>query len=120
MAYAYNSHGHSTASTSSSSFAPVTRSRTGLFLSYRDTAIRSAPAAVSKRYPGTRSNAKGKGRAYDAGDDEEERSGLLAEEGLDGDSMANGMTGHEAIQMDTLPPRWSAASDNGHIFSRKS
>ena len=101
MAFAYNNHGYSTAYTSGSLSAPVTRSRTGLFLSYRDTVIRNVTAS-SRPHSATKSR-KGKERAYGV-DEEEERSGLLAEDVSYG---VNRMNGHEAIQMSALPPQWS-------------
>ena len=78
---------------------PMTRSRTGLFLSYRNTVSRTPTVSTfASAQAARRSRNKGKGRARDNEDDDdgdEERSGLLG----------NGV-GHEIIQMNTLPPQW--------------
>lgn len=72
----------------SSSAGPFTRSRTNLFLSYRNS---------SERYlEPTPSSAKGKARAYAQDDDEEEHVGL--------------MTGMEETTV-TLPPHWVDIAD---------
>lgn len=97
MSFSYNSHygGSALASTS----GPITRSRTGLFLSYRDTVIRSPSSRLGSKSISSR---KGKGRAYDDSYDDEERSGLLAN---GADANGNGDL-HQAIEMDNLPPQW--------------
>jgi len=102
MSYAY---GYAAGSSSSSPvFAPVTRSRTGLFLSYRDTVIRASH--TSGGGSGYSSKAKGKGRAYD-GYEDEERSGLLGDQ--DAQGQLNG--GHEVVEMNALPPQWIDDAD---------
>lgn len=103
MSYGY---GGSSAVASGSSLgsaaqSPITRSRTGLFLSYRDTVIRSTNGRASYS-----DNGKGKGRAYDFQDENtEEHEGLLA---VDRGGRQNG--GHEVIQMNQLPPQWSVVA----------
>ncbi|KAL7007800.1 t-SNARE affecting a late Golgi compartment protein 2 [Cystobasidiomycetes sp. EMM_F5] len=102
MSFSYNSHygGSALASTS----GPITRSRTGLFLSYRDTVIRSPSSRLGSKSISSR---KGKGRAYDDSYDDEERSGLLAN---GADANGNGDL-HQAIEMDNLPPQWIDEAD---------
>lgn len=101
---AYNYGGSSSAIASGSSLAstsqaPITRSRTGLFLSYRDTVIRSTSNRSQSRF---NDKGKGKARAYDfQGADGEEHEGLL---GGDRERQENGR--HEVIQMNELPPQW--------------
>lgn len=102
MAYRYGSSSNAVASGSSlgsSAQAPITRSRTGLFLSYRDTVIRSSKTKPRSSYS---DKGKGKARAYDLqGDDGEEHEGLLSsEQGGPPDGR------HEVIQMNQLPPQW--------------
>jgi hypothetical protein len=109
MSYGYAGSSFNTAAASGSALkttsqygpqAPVTRSRTGLFLSYRDTVIRSSSTSKSH----TRHDIKGKGKAREyeyPGDDGDEQEGLLADDG--GRSM-NGR--HEVVQMNQLPPQW--------------
>lgn len=105
MAYGYASSSIAMASSSAlgpASQAPITRSRTGLFLSYRDTVIRSTN--VNSHYGRYSDKGKGKGRAYDyPGDEAEEHEGLLA---VDHGIQQNGR--HEVIQMNQLPPQWYA------------
>ncbi|KAK9898616.1 t-SNARE [Cystobasidium minutum MCA 4210] len=107
MAYNYGgsySAAASGSSLASTSHAPITRSRTGLFLSYRDTVIRSSSNRPQSRFT---DKGKGKARAYDLqGDDGEEQEGLLA---MDRGQRENGR--HEVIQMNQLPPQWIDEAD---------
>ena len=91
----------SASSSSSALLLGVTRSRTGLFLSYRDTTTRSSSTSYSR---------KGKGRAYDD-PYAEESEGLLSNgaSGPNGSAAgAAGRSGHESIEMNRLPPQWYA------------
>lgn len=111
MSYSYGPSGSAAASSSSlgtygspaSAHAPVTRSRTGLFLSYRDTVIRSSSTSRTGGASRYSDRGKGKGRAYDIpGDDEGEQEGLLAGTG----DRLGGNGHHDTIQMNQLPPQW--------------
>ena len=106
----------SAGSSTSPLLLPVTRSRTGLFLSYRDTVIR-APSSTSGYGYGYGYSDKGKGRAtysddYEEGDSiaGEESAGLLgsgsARAKAKGKGKGKGDRPHEVIQMDSLPPQW--------------
>lgn len=98
------------ASTSTAASGPTTRSRTGLFLSYRDTVIRSTVPRSTALSDGSTDNSgatryppisrKGKGRArYDDAGEGEETSGLLGKGQGDGN-------GHAVVDMTALPPKW--------------
>ncbi|CAD6572397.1 MAG: hypothetical protein CYPHOPRED_004824 [Cyphobasidiales sp. Tagirdzhanova-0007] len=67
----------------------------------------TAPHTPSSRPHSATKSRKGKERAYGV-DEEEERSGLLAEDVSYG---VNRMNGHEAIQMSALPPQWIDEAD---------
>jgi hypothetical protein len=91
----------SSSSASSALIVGVVRSRTGLFLSYRDTSTRSTRTSYSS------SSRKGKGRAYDESY-ADESEGLLSNGGSVGQNdTVGGRSGHEAIEMNRLPPAWS-------------
>ncbi|GAA94180.1 hypothetical protein E5Q_00828 [Mixia osmundae IAM 14324] len=95
---------------------PACRSRTLLFLSYRDSSSRPRRRLKpyyddddGSSYPPARYDRKGKQRAR-AGAGDEDRTGLLAH--------ANGSNGyHETIDMDdTLPPKWMDHVDRVEEF----
>lgn len=108
MAYGYS--GSSSAIASSSSLgsisqAPITRSRTGLFLSYRDTVIRST--GTRQHHASYADKGKGKARGYDfPGDEAEEHEGLLAV-----DRRKQHDDSHDVVQMNALPPQWIDEAD---------
>jgi syntaxin 16 len=75
---------------------PTTRSRTLLFLSYRDSAARTTTSRSSYRDSHDYGSGKGKGRAYD---EDDENIALLERDSV-------------AIDVDaSLPPAWADLSD---------